>query len=65
MSNSDATALCFMSGCDKGDSKSGSSGSIGLIRCAIMHTLGSDTSSTDKVLALKVGSLVSGAAAGS
>lgn len=65
LSSSDATALCFMSGCDNGDSKCGSSGSNGLIKCARMHTLGSETSSTDSVLALYVGSLVSGAAAGS
>lgn len=64
-SSSDAIALCFISGCDSGDSKSGSRGSSGLIKCARMQTFGSETSRTDKVLALYVGSFVSGAAAGS
>jgi hypothetical protein len=44
--NSHATAFCFNIGCDKGDSNKGSIGSSGLIRCAKIHNLGSDTSRT-------------------
>uniref|UniRef100_A0A182QIF0 Uncharacterized protein n=1 Tax=Anopheles farauti TaxID=69004 RepID=A0A182QIF0_9DIPT len=46
LSSSDATARCFMSGCARGDSSSGSIGSSGLIRWARMQIFGSDTSST-------------------
>jgi hypothetical protein len=54
-----------MSGCDSGDSSTGSIGSSGLIRCARMHIFGSDTSSTDNALGLYDGSLTSGDTEGS
>lgn len=50
--SSDATARCFISGCDNGDSSIGSIGSRGLIRWARMHIFGSDTSRTDNELGL-------------
>jgi hypothetical protein len=50
--SSDATARCFISGCDNGDSRIGSIGSRGLIRWARMHIFGSDTSRTDSEVGL-------------
>ncbi|KNC28890.1 hypothetical protein FF38_07370 [Lucilia cuprina] len=49
--SSEATARCLSKGCAKGDSKTGSMGSRGLIKCTKMHILGSETSKTLKGLA--------------
>lgn len=46
VNNSEAAVLCLKSGWARGDSKRGSIGSKGLIKCASTQSLGSATSST-------------------
>uniref|UniRef100_A0A1A9UWA0 Uncharacterized protein n=1 Tax=Glossina austeni TaxID=7395 RepID=A0A1A9UWA0_GLOAU len=48
--SSEATLRCLSKGWAKGDSKTGSIGSKGLIKCTKMHIFGSDTSKTLKGL---------------
>lgn len=63
--SSAATALCFSRELANGDSKMGSIGSKGLIRCTSTHNFGSDTSRTlNGLCGLDVSSLAVGGGTG-